>query len=81
MKTEEEAHLFGGTPGAAFDPCYHAACDDISNLSVEALDQMSDATAHAILAFALTTSAVNGTEKGQGTPSSSLEYKGSHLQK
>ena len=81
VKTEEEARLFGGTAGVAFDPCYHSPCDDISNLSVEALDQMSDATAHAILTFARTTSAVNGTEKGQGTPSSSFEYKGSHVQK
>ena len=32
-----------------------------------ALDEMSDAAAHATLTFALTTSAVNGTDKGKGT--------------
>lgn len=28
VKTEEQAALFGGVAGAAFDPCYHQACDD-----------------------------------------------------
>lgn len=81
IKSEEEARLFGGTPGVAFDPCYHSPCDDIDNLSIVALDQMSDGVAHAVLAFAQTTSAVNGTEKGAGTPRADLEYKGSHRQK
>jgi Zn-dependent M28 family amino/carboxypeptidase len=81
IKTQEEAVLFGGQAGVAFDPCYHSPCDDIDNLSIEALDQMSDATAHALLTFAQTTSSVNGTAKGSGTPSSSSDYLGSHLQK
>jgi Zn-dependent M28 family amino/carboxypeptidase len=81
IKSAEEARLFGGTAGEAFDPCYHAACDDITNLNKTALDQMSDATAHATLAFAQTTSAVGGTEQGSGTPSSKLEYKGPHAQR
>ena len=81
IKTQEEAALFGGQADVAFDPCYHSPCDDISNLSTEALDQMSDATAHALLTFAQTTSSVNGTAKGSGTPSSSSDYLGSHLQK
>jgi Zn-dependent M28 family amino/carboxypeptidase len=81
IKTAEEAAIYGGTAGVAYDPCYHQACDDITNLSKTALDQMSDATAHATLAFAQTTSAVGGTEKGAGTPSSKLEYKGPKAQK
>ena len=81
VKTEEEARLFGGQAGVAFDPCYHSPCDDIDNLSLEALDQMSDATAHALLTFAQTTSSVNGTAKGSGTPSSRFEYKGPHQQR
>jgi hypothetical protein len=40
------------------------------------LREMSDGAAHATLAFAQTTSAVGGTEKGEGTPSSELVYKG-----
>ena len=42
----------------------------------KALDEMSDGVAHATLAFAQTTSAVSGTEKGSGSPSSELKYKG-----
>ena len=61
----EQAAIYGGTAGLAYDPCYHQACDDIDNISTEALDEMSDATAHATLTFAKTTSAVQGTDKGQ----------------
>nr|MBA3358981.1 peptidase M28 [Thermoleophilaceae bacterium] len=44
------------------------------------LDQMSDAVAHAVTAFAQTTSAVQGTDKGGGGGSDG-DYKGSHLKK
>ena len=47
IKTEEQEAVFGGVAGLAFDPCYHQACDTIFNLSHTALDQMSDAAAHA----------------------------------
>ena len=33
--------------GLPYDPCYHQACDTFFNLNHEALDQMSDAAAHA----------------------------------
>jgi hypothetical protein len=65
VKTVEEAAIYGGTAGVAYDPCYHAECDDIDNLSLKALRQMSDAAAHATLVFARTTSAVEGTDKGK----------------
>ena len=39
--------MFGGVAGLAYDPCYHQACDTFFNLSHVALDQMSDAAAHA----------------------------------
>jgi hypothetical protein len=43
---------------------------------------MSDAVAHGTLTFAQTTSAVTGTDKGSGTPTSSTpKYHGSHLQR
>ena len=52
VKTEEEAEIYGGTAGEAYDPCYHQACDDITNLSVKALNQMSDGVAHATITYA-----------------------------
>lgn len=60
IKTEEQAALFGGVAGAPYDACYHAECDDLSNVSVESLDQMSDAIAHLTLTYAMNTTAVNG---------------------
>ena len=66
IKTEEEAAIYGGIAGEQYDPCYHLACDTFDNISLEALDQNADATAHAVLTFAMTTSSVNGTDKGKG---------------
>jgi hypothetical protein len=60
----------------AYDPCYHQACDTIDNLSDDALDQMSDAIAHATLTFAETTSAVNGTAQGGGSGTIDFTLKG-----
>jgi Zn-dependent M28 family amino/carboxypeptidase len=30
VKTVDEAALYGGVPGAAYDPCYHAPCDNLT---------------------------------------------------
>jgi Zn-dependent M28 family amino/carboxypeptidase len=61
-KTDAEAQLYGGTPGEAYDPCYHQACDDIDNVSKRALGQMSDAIAHSIYTLGMSTKSVNGVE-------------------
>jgi Zn-dependent M28 family amino/carboxypeptidase len=47
IKTPEQEQVYGGVAGLAYDPCYHQACDTWFNLSYTALDQMSDAAAHA----------------------------------
>jgi Zn-dependent M28 family amino/carboxypeptidase len=79
IKTAAQAAIYGGTAGIAYDPCYHQACDTINNLSNTALDQMSDATAHATLTFAQTTSAVQGTDKGKAKGHG--QYQGSSLRR
>jgi Zn-dependent M28 family amino/carboxypeptidase len=82
IKTAEEAAAdYGGTAGVAYDPCYHQACDDIDNISIVALEQMADAIAHATLTFAMTSSAVPGTGKGQGGGADEMQYKGSRALK
>ena len=48
-KTAEQQAIWGGTVGAQFDPCYHAACDTFANNSNHALDVNSDAIGFAIL--------------------------------
>ena len=78
IKTAEQAVLFGGTAGVAYDPCYHAACDTYANLNDATLDIMSDAIAHSTLTFAETTSAVTGTAKGKAKGQIELEFKGTH---
>jgi Zn-dependent M28 family amino/carboxypeptidase len=82
IKTEAQAAVYGGTAGVAYDPCYHQACDTFKNNSDTALDQMSDAAAHSVLTFAMTSSAVNGTDKGKAWGhTEDLDFWGSQLQK
>ena len=81
LKTEEQAATYGGTAGDQYDPCYHLACDTFDNISLQALDEMSDAAAHAVLTFAQTTSAVNGTDRGKAKGKQEMEYQGSRAQR
>ena len=82
IKTPEEAAIYGGTAGEQYDPCYHLACDTFDNISLEVLDQNSDAASLAILTYGMNTESVNG-EKGKGNfkpgkgPSS--DRRGPHL--
>ena len=81
IKTPEQAAVYGGTAGIAYDPCYHQACDTIANVSTLAIDQMSDAIAHSTLTFALTKSSVNGTDKASNTAKEKMAYHGSRLER
>ena len=82
-KTAEEVDIYGGTEGIPYDSNYHTPDDDLSNIDETVLEQMSDAAAHTILTFAMTTSAVNGTDKGKGVGQykDGMEYAGSKLRK
>jgi Zn-dependent M28 family amino/carboxypeptidase len=83
IKSAAEAATYGGTAGAPYDPCYHQACDTLANNSDTAVGQMSKAAAHAVLSFAMTTSAVNGTDKGKGTGQAEdkMMFRGPRLQR
>jgi aminopeptidase Y len=65
VKTAEEASIWGGVAGVAYDPCYHAACDTFDNVNLDALDVNADAVAYAVLKYAMNTSDVNGV-RGKG---------------
>lgn len=56
VKTPEQAATYGGTAGQPYDPCYHQACDDMTNLSPSALRELGDAAAHSIWTLARTKS-------------------------
>lgn len=55
VKTEEQAQIYGGTAGEAYDPCYHQECDDRDNISMDAIDEMSGAIAFAVATYAVST--------------------------
>lgn len=63
IKTPEEAAIFGGTAGVAYDPCYHQACDDITNLSTRALNELGDAAAHAVGTLVLSKKGLFGDQQ------------------
>jgi Zn-dependent M28 family amino/carboxypeptidase len=72
IKTADEEAMFGGVAGLAYDPCYHQACDTFFNLSRVALDQMSDAAAHATWTLARSKSAIT---QAQGTTAKASKAK------
>ena len=85
VKTARQARIFGGRAGVAYDPCYHQACDDLSNLSKVALGQMGDAAAFATITLANRTTPLPtaaALAKAQaGSKSASMLYRGSRLQR
>ncbi len=66
IKTPEQAITYGGTAGQAYDSCYHQACDDRQNISMQALDQMSDAVAHSIYVLSKSTAPIDGQTAARG---------------
>lgn len=64
VKTDAEVEMFGGTAGILLDPNYHTPADDLSNVSMEALDIMSRAVGHATQQLAWSTELVNGEVGG-----------------
>jgi Zn-dependent M28 family amino/carboxypeptidase len=64
IKTEEQAAIYGGQADVAYDSCYHQACDDITNLNIKGLNELSDGAAHATAVFAKQrTLFVNATQR------------------
>ena len=86
IKTPRQEDIYGGTSGEPYDACYHEACDDIDNLSIKALNQMSDAVAHATLTYAEDEELWVGpssTETRSSAATSGVyeEYKGHHARR
>ncbi|KAJ5017275.1 putative leucine aminopeptidase 2 [Colletotrichum sp. SAR 10_99] len=53
LKTEEEAKLFGGEVGVAYDVNYHLIGDDITNLDNDAYLVNTQAIAHSVAKYAM----------------------------
>jgi len=52
-KTAEEAIWFGGEAGVALDQCYHSACDNVTNLNMDAFELHAKAIAASVATYAL----------------------------
>ncbi|MEV6521182.1 M28 family peptidase [Longispora sp. NPDC051575] len=51
-KTAAQVTKWGGTAGAAYDPCYHRSCDSYpSNVNTTSLDRYADSIAYAVWAL------------------------------
>ncbi|MGH2696845.1 MAG: M28 family peptidase, partial [Actinomycetota bacterium] len=92
LKTAEQVAVYGGIAGEQYDPCYHEDCDTFAGtggatppgLGLVSLDQLSDGAAHSVFSFAMTTSAVPGTDKSSdkaGQNAASLDYWGPKIRK
>lgn len=55
IKTSAQAQKWGGTAGAAYDSCYHRACDTTASVADTPLDRNSDAIAYAVWKLAVGT--------------------------
>jgi Zn-dependent M28 family amino/carboxypeptidase len=77
VKTPEQAAIYGGTAGEPYDPCYHEACDDITNLSTKALSELGDAAAHATLTLARSKEGLyeDGSRMAQRSAKNSVKVK------
>lgn len=62
-KTQEEARLFGGVAGEAYDACYHKACDSIENINQEALEKNTNAIAYLTMSFGNDLSEIRSVNK------------------
>ena len=78
-KTPAQVLLYGGTAGDAFDTCYHQLCDNLTNINNTGYTEHKDAAVHAVLTFAQTTSAVNGTDKGSTSSTKESDWRGDKL--
>ncbi|GAB3963556.1 aminopeptidase PaaP [Actinoallomurus acanthiterrae] len=75
VKTPEEASVYGGEAGKAYDPCYHQSCDTYGNVNTTLLDQLADGAAHAVETFATGTTPVKADRsRGRTARSGGVRY-------
>jgi Zn-dependent M28 family amino/carboxypeptidase len=77
VKTARQQRIYGGNAGEPYDRCYHQPCDDISNLSIRSLDQLSDGVAHATFTYANKKEVFGASsERARSLDKTSGEYEG-----
>jgi Zn-dependent M28 family amino/carboxypeptidase len=83
IKTVDQAAVYGGTAGVAYDHCYHQACDTINNLNLTGFDQMSDAAVTALTQLALLEGPLASATRARALAHAGVQtdYLGSLLQR
>ncbi|KAG9081823.1 Leucyl aminopeptidase yscIV [Ceratobasidium sp. UAMH 11750] len=66
IKSEAQAATFGGQARVAFDKCYHAACDTINNLALDAFLVNARSVAHVIATTAKSTALIDAERAAAG---------------
>ncbi|KAG9126886.1 hypothetical protein FRC07_001544 [Ceratobasidium sp. 392] len=86
IKTEEQAKLFGGQAGVAYDINYHAKGDTYANLNFTAFSVNAKASAHAVATFIQSTKVVDAEKVAGPTrrqvapgPNDNAPAQGKHL--
>lgn len=79
LKTAEEAEMFGGTAGIAFDPCYHQLCDDLSNVHYDAWIVNTKLIAHSVATYAKSFEGFPQRHSSSASGVSTMQYRGHHL--
>ncbi len=80
IKTEEQAAKFGGEAGVAYDPCYHSACDDITNVDDLALEINGDAAAFVTSWLSLSTKVIDDEIAAAETPEPAIGARSLQVQ-
>lgn len=85
IKTAEQRELWGGTAGAAYDGCYHQACDTLKNVDKRAFDANVKAIANAVGHYAWDTGPLaegkaKPTKKSESTESTESTKKAQGVQ-
>ncbi|CAM5283305.1 M28 family metallopeptidase [Streptomyces hirsutus] len=78
VKTAEQAKRYGGKAGVAYDACYHAACDNLKNISMKAFDVNVDVIANAVGQYAWDTSLLSKPVAPRNTKGSAGSGGGLH---
>ena len=51
IKSVEQANVFGGASGEAYDACYHQSCDTLANVNVDVMETVTGVMARAVQHF------------------------------
>lgn len=78
-KTDKEKQKYGGEIGKWLDPCYHQACDDLSNPDHDVWVLNTKLIAHSVATYARSFEGFPKRESGKIAATSEMPFRGSLL--